>query len=105
MRQRSALRSCQGAGAEIVGLRWTDVDFFNRVLTVTGKGDKTRTIPMTSAIYELLKAEHGKHVEHVFTYVAKMPRKDAGTIRPITMEGFKIEWRRARKRSGVTNFR
>jgi len=91
--------------AEIVGLRWRDVDFFNRVITVKGKGDKIRTIPMTTALYELLKTEHGKHVEHVFTYTAKMPREDAGKIRPITMEGFKTEWRRARKRSGVENFR
>ncbi|MCT7375899.1 tyrosine-type recombinase/integrase [Chelativorans salis] len=91
--------------AEIVGLTWNNINFFNRNITVLGKGNRLRTIPMTKALYALLKAEHGKHVEHVFTYVAKMPRKDAGTVRPITMEGFKTEWRRARRRSGVVNFR
>lgn len=91
--------------AEIVGLRWPSVDFFNRVITIKGKGEKTRVIPMTEAMYELLKGEHGKDAAHVFTYVAKMPRKDAGQAKPITMEGFKTEWRRARKRAGVENFR
>lgn len=91
--------------AEIVGLRWPSVDFFNRVITIKGKGERTRVIPMTMAMYELLKGEHGKDAAHVFTYVAKMPRKDAGMVKPITMEGFKTEWRRARKRSGVENFR
>ena len=91
--------------AEIVGLRWMAVDFFNRVITIKGKGDKTRVIPMIAALYELLRGEHGKDAAHVFTYVAKMPRKDAGKVKPITMEGFKTEWRRARRRSGVENFR
>lgn len=91
--------------AEIVGLQWTAVDFFNQQITVHGKGDKKRIIPMTDAIYELLKQEHGNHAEAVFTYVAKMPRAEAGTRRPITMEGFKTEWRRTRKRAGVENYR
>lgn len=91
--------------AEIVGLRWMAVDFFARVITIKGKGERTRSIPMTVALYELLRGEHGKDAAHVFTYVAKMPRKDAGMVKPITMEGFKTEWRRARTRSGVENFR
>lgn len=30
--------------AEIVGLTWAKVDFFNRAFTVVGKGDKARII-------------------------------------------------------------
>ena len=33
--------------------------FFNREITVRSKGDKTRVIPMTVAMYDLLGAEHG----------------------------------------------
>src|SRR5690606_11292798 len=32
---------------EILGLRWKHVDFFNRRFSVTGKGGKSRVIPMT----------------------------------------------------------
>lgn len=91
--------------AEIVGLRWRDVDFFNKQITIFGKGEKTRVIPMTRSLYDLLKPELGKHPESVFTYVAKMPRKDAGKVRPITMEGFKTEWRRTVRRAGVSDYR
>ena len=34
--------------AEIVGLTWQNVDFFNREIRVLGKGDRSRTIPMTT---------------------------------------------------------
>lgn len=89
--------------AEIVGLKWTAVDFFNREITVLGKGDKTRVIPMTVAMYDLLRAEHGNDPLAVFTYE---PKRDADARRrPITIEGFKTEWRRALKRAGVENFR
>lgn len=91
--------------AEIVSLEWKAVDFFNKVVTIHGKGDRKRSLPITAAIFAILKDALGKHPEKVFTYVAKMPRKDAGTTRPITMEGFKTEWRRTRKRAKVTDFR
>lgn len=93
--------------AEIVGLTWQDVDFFNREFTVLGKGSRRRTIPMTEAVYLLLWALKDNHPTAVFTYLAKRPRPGArrGTRQPITMEGFKTEWRRTRARAKVTNFR
>lgn len=91
--------------AEIVGLRWTDVDFFTGNLTVRGKGDRKRIIPITGAIYDLLKDEHGNDPVHVFTYIAKRPREARGQRRPITMEGFKTEWRRTRARAGIEDYR
>jgi integrase len=82
MRQRS-LRLLSGCRrAEIVGLEWKDVDFFNREFRVTGKGDKTRTIPMTKAIYALLWDLKDHHKTAVFTYVVKRPREgDQGAAR------------------------
>lgn len=93
--------------AEIVGLQWTRVNFFNREFTVTGKGDRTRTIPMTEPVFALLWSAKDDHPTAVFSYVVKRPRGKAakGERSPITMEGFKTEWRRARKRSNVTDFR
>lgn len=93
--------------AEIVGLEWKDVDFFNREFRVLGKGDRSRTVPMTSAIYKLLWHLKDHHKTAVFTYIVKRPREGAmkGRREPITMEGFKTEWRRTKKRSGVSDYR
>lgn len=93
--------------AEIVGLQWKDVDFFNREFRVTGKGDKSRTIPMTGAIYNLLWSIKDNHKAAVFTYVVKRPRPGAvkGSREPISMEGFKTEWRRTKGRAKVPDYR
>lgn len=93
--------------AEIVGLEWQRVDFFNREFTVVGKGDRSRKIPMTGPVYDLLWSVKNHHPTAVFTYVVRRPRGKAkkGERSPITMEGFKTEWRRSRKRSKVTDFR
>lgn len=102
---RPALRFALMSGcrrAEIVGLRWQDVDFFNRQFTVTGKGERSRTIPMTTEIHALLWALKDHHKTAVFTYLVK---RGGGSRQPITVEGFKTEWRRARARAGVENFR
>ena len=93
--------------AEIVGLEWKDVDFFNREFTVCGKGDKSRVIPMTDALYTLLWSLKDNHKTAVFTYIVKRPREGAvkGQREPISMEGFKTEWRRTRKRADILDFR
>lgn len=75
--------------AEIVGLRWTDVNFFSRDFRVTGKGDVARTIPMTDEVHELLWALKNQHATAVFSF--KAARNLAGRVRgtryPITDEG------------------
>lgn len=93
--------------AEIVGLEWKDVDFFNREFTVHGKGDRSRSIPMTESLHAMLWSLKDDHKTSVFTYVAKRPRPGArkGDRQPITMEGFKTEWRRTRARAGIEDFR
>lgn len=93
--------------AEIVGLQWKDVDFFNREFRVTGKGDKTRTVPMTGAIYALLWDLKDHHKTAVFSYIVKRPREGVtkGDREPISMEGFKTEWRRTKGRAGVADYR
>lgn len=95
--------------AEIVNLTWPNVDLFGRTITVTGKGDKVRVIPMTTSVLALLKEQQGRHPTAVFTYEARRTCKRTGTIRggryPITLEGFKTAWRRSLRSSCVENFR
>lgn len=93
--------------SEILGLEWARVDFFNRSFSVTGKGDKTRSIPITSAVYALLWELKDHHPTAVFTYIAWKTRGDRveGQRYPITENGFKTQWRRVKRDSGVTDFR
>ncbi|ASQ10184.1 hypothetical protein CDO22_08415 [Sinorhizobium meliloti] len=94
---------------EIIGLEWSHIDFFTRNFTVTGKGGKSRTLPMSKAIYDLLWGEKDHHREKVFTYVAKRTRKELGIIKgkryPLTEAGLKTAMRRAVPGAGVVNFR
>ncbi|MBZ9670943.1 tyrosine-type recombinase/integrase [Mesorhizobium sp. ES1-3] len=94
---------------EIVDLTWSRVDFFGKTMTVVGKGNKTRILPMTDAVRDLLLPLRDNHSTAVFTYKAKRTSKQLGLVRgtryPITMEGFKTAWRRYSAKSGVENFR
>ena len=94
---------------EIVGLKKTDVDFFTRQFTVTGKGSRKRTIPMNDATYALLWDLKDDPTDYVFTYVAA--RTDArkklvkGERYPITDAGLRTAMRRVTKAVGVDDFR
>lgn len=94
---------------EIVGLKNTDVDFFTRQFTVTGKGGRQRTIPMNDATYALLWDLKDDPTDYVFTYAAA--RSDArkklvkGQRYRITDAGLREAMRRATKAAGVENFR
>lgn len=93
--------------SEVLGLEWQRVDFFNRNFTVTGKGDKIRSIPMTKAVYALLWELRGHHKTAVFTYIAWKARDGRSRHEryPITENGFKTQWRRAKRTAGVADFR
>ena len=94
---------------EILGLEWSHVDFFSRRFTVTGKGSKSRTIPMSQETFEILWAQKDHHPMKVFTFVASRTRKELGQVRgeryPLTESGLKSAMRRAVPAAGVSNFR
>lgn len=94
---------------EVLGLEWAHVDFFSRRFTVTGKGSKIRSIPMSQDIFELLWAQKDHHPEKVFTYAAARTLKKTGNIKgqryPLTEAGLKTAMRRAVPAAGVSNFR
>lgn len=81
---------------ELLGLRWRDVNFFSRDFRVTGKNDRSRTIPMTQEVFDLLKGEFGNHSDAVFTYVATANKdgRHKGQRYPITASGFSNAWGR-----------
>lgn len=93
---------------EILGLEWPQVDFFSRRFTVTGKGNKTRTIPMSDAIFDLLWRQKDHHAVKVFTYEAARTLKPHGLVKgqryPMTEAGLKTAMRRAVPNAGVENF-
>lgn len=94
---------------EIIGLIWSRVDFFSRSITVIGKGNKSRLIPMSKAMFDLLWAERDRHPDVVFTYEAKRTSKRYNLVRgkryPLTESGLKTAMRRAVPDAGVSNFR
>lgn len=94
---------------EIIGLEWPKVDFFTRNITVLGKGDKSRVIPMSDDIYALLWDEKDHHPIKVFTFVAQRTLKKMAMVKgkryPLTESGLKTAMRRAVPKAGVSNFR
>lgn len=94
---------------EIVGLTWQRVDFFNRVFTVLGKGDKLRVIPMSSAVFDLLWSIKDNDPEWVFTYEAARTDKGRGIYRGVryrmTDMGLRTAMRRAVAGAGVKDLR
>lgn len=94
---------------EIVGLTWQQVDFFTRQFTVTGKSKKLRTIPMSSAVFELLWSMKDHDPEWVFTYEAARTDKSRkihrGVRYPMTDAGLRTAMRRAVAGAGIAHLR
>ncbi len=92
---------------EIVRLRWVDVDWGGRQLTVHGKGGKVATIPLPPDVRELLWPLRGDHEEHVFTYEAARTRdgRSRGDRHPMTKTGLRTAVRRAVSAAGIRDFR
>jgi integrase len=88
-------------------LRWSEIDWQAKQIRKKGKGDRTITVPITSAIREIICPLQGHHPEFVFTYVARYTR--GKTIRgeryPLTAGGVRDVWGQIRKAAGITDFR
>ncbi len=88
-------------------IRWTDVNWSAKIITVAGKGGRLVSTPITAEVAALLEPLRGHHDEFVFTYACERTRGDhvRGRRYPITYEGGKTEWQRLMKRAGVADFR
>lgn len=90
--------------AEAVALRWRDIDWQAGQLRVTGKGDRSRTIPLTKSLRALLWPLPRAH-EQVFVFAsARASFARRGTLHPIRPEGLKSIIRRAIARAGIEDF-
>jgi integrase len=94
-------------------LHWTEVNWDARQIRKPGKGGRTITVPITSAIREVLWPLRGHHPEYVFTFVARYTRRYANgngkTIKgqryPLTAGGVRDVWSDIRTAAKVTDFR
>jgi integrase len=83
--------------ANVLGLRWKQVDLVKRHAFVSASQSKTRRaipVPLNEEAIEIICRQRGKHFEFVFTYKGK-PIKRCNTP----------AWRKALKRAGIENFR
>lgn len=98
--------------AEIVTLRWADVDFAAGRATVWAKGQKPHSFPLTPRLAALI-ANQPKACPQVFTYVAERSsprRKDRvqrikGQRYPFSLQGWDRKWRKALKGAGIEGYR
>ncbi|MGH6672187.1 MAG: tyrosine-type recombinase/integrase [Xanthobacteraceae bacterium] len=92
---------------ECLSLRWSEVDWSRGRISKAGKGGRLVTVPITSAIREILWPLRGHHPEYVFTYMAQRTRdgRVKGRRYRLTLHGLKTAWRRLRKRAHVEGFR
>lgn len=90
----------------LVNLRWSQVDLVERRITVGVKSKrgapKTITQHLDEEMFNLLKAQRGRHPEFVFAYTAARTRvnpksgkaHEAGKMYPLTTAGFTSWFRR-----------
>jgi integrase len=97
--------------AEVVTLRWADVDFANMRAKVTVKGGEVHSFPLTPRMRTLI-ANQPKACPQVFTYVAERdspPRKDRvrrikGKRYPFSKQGWDRKWRKALKDARIEDY-
>lgn len=98
--------------AEIISLRWADVDLFGARATVATKGGQRHTFPLTPRLAAIIRAQP-KVCAQVFTYECERrapKRKDrvariAGERYPFSRQGWERKWKRALAAAGIENFR
>ena len=96
---------------EIVRLRWSDLDIPNMRATITAKGGRRHSFPLTPGLLAII-GEQPKAAAQVFTYVAERSaprRKDRvprvkGMRYPFSLQGWDRKWRRALERAGIEGY-
>lgn len=98
--------------AEIVTLRWSDVDLAGGRATVSAKGGHRHTFPLSPRMAAIIRAQP-KVCAQVFTYVCQRPaprRKDRpqrvkGERYPFSAQGWNRQWKRALRDAGIEDYR
>ncbi len=83
--------------SNVLGLRWRDIDFRNRIAWVYGDATKNGEdiqVPLNDTAMSVLESRRGRHPEYVLTYSGQR-------LKSINTRS----WRKALKRAGISNFR
>lgn len=90
---------------ECVRLRWRDIDPAAAIVTVHGKGDRKRRIPLTRAMKAVLtQCRH--HPDRVFTYEKQRARDGRrGERRPVTESVLREVWDAATQAAEIEDLR
>lgn len=78
-------------------LRWDQVDWEGGRVTVTQKGSRTHTVPISREMRAVLSACVGRDKEWVFMFPLRRrskQRRVLGALYPVTYYGLQIQWRR-----------
>lgn len=90
-------------------LRWDQIDWHARTITVIQKGKRSHTIPLTADMIAIITPQRGRHPVQVFTYVCQRSSRKAGHVKgeryPVSYEGMKTAWRRTRGTVGASDMR
>jgi integrase len=94
---------------ELVGLKWSEVNFGTKQIIKTGKGGRRIVCEITPTIRDIIFPLQGHHPDFVFTYVCACSNRRTGRIKgeryPLTIDGVKQYWKQLRANAGVTDFR
>ena len=77
--------------AEAAGLMWADVDLPGRMLTVTGKGEKTRPIPLHTSLVDSLQRLQGLSAQIDGAVLAR-ECTDSNPLHPYTINVIFKKW-------------
>lgn len=90
-------------------IRWDQIDWHARTVTVIQKGKRSHTIPLTQDMLAIITPQRGRHPEVVFTYLCQRTSVKHGRLRgqryPVSYEGMKTAWRRKRGAAGAGDMR
>jgi integrase len=94
--------------AEVMGLRWSEVDWGAMQIIKLGKGGRRIVFPIIPTVAQILRPLQGDHPEFVFTFVAQRTYKgkyERGFRYPIKQGGLHSAWRTLMAKAQVKNFR
>jgi integrase len=90
-------------------LKWEQIDWDARTITVIQKGQRPHTVPLTNEMIAVIAPQRGRHPVYVFTYLCQRSQKkyrlEKGKRYPVSYEGMKSRWRRKRVKVGAIDMR
>lgn len=93
----------------LIALRWDQVNFRGRTISMKIKGGGTQVFPLTTDLIVILANEQGKHKNYVFVYrcrrTVKHRKRMRGNYYPFSKNGWRKAWWKALDSAKITDFR